>query len=206
MAPSAQACKTVNRHTRDRAYALRVLVANTVPVLNHRNVLAHALHKVHDLLQPLDEGLVPRAHVPRPAVHREAADPRVDDALDELQRVLLRRQEANLRRDADLWRHGRAEGGEDRAEQVRVAQQRRTHARVRGEWLRAAAVEVDARDVVHDHARGLHCYLGVRGADLVDEKGLLDGVACEDGFGFAQVGYDTGGGLFSYFSTLLHGN
>ena len=56
--------------------------------------------------------------------------------------------------------------------------------------LGAAAVEVDAGDVVHDDLGGLNGELGVGGADLVDEVGLLDGGALVNGARFAVVGDD----------------
>lgn len=124
-------------------------------------------------------------------MHRQRRHPRLHDTLHELQRVLLARQQPDLRRHRDLRGQRRTERGKDRAERIGVREQRGAHARVCREGLGAAAVEVDACDVLLDGLGGFDCELGVGRADLVDEEGLLDGVRCEDRARLAVVGDDT---------------
>ena len=87
--------------TGHRAYSARVLEADTVAVLDKRDVAPETLDKVNDLLEAVDERALARAHVARAAVNREATDARVYDTLYESERVLLRREQADLRGDGD---------------------------------------------------------------------------------------------------------
>lgn len=49
------------------------------------------------------------------------------------------------------------------------------------EGLRAATVELDAGDIVHDQARGLHSEVRVGRANLEYQVGFLDGMASKHG-------------------------
>lgn len=172
--------------------SLRILYAGTVSVLNNRNALPHPLHKLDNLPQSLYQSSVAIAHRLRPTMHRQRADSRIDYPLHELQSVLLRGQKTDLRCHGDLWGHCCAEGGENGAEEVWIGEEGCTHPSVCRERLGAAAVEVDARDVLHDRARGLDRQLWVRCAYLEDVVWLFDGVSGEYGSRFAVVRDDAG--------------
>ena len=49
------------------------------------------------------------------------------------------------------------------------------------EGFRAATVELDARDIVHDQARGLYGEVRVGRADLEYQVGFLDGMTSKHG-------------------------
>lgn len=167
-----------------------VLVALTVAILNDRYALPHPLDELHNLPQASHMRLLAHPLIARPTMDSERVDARIHDALNERKCVLLRGQEADLRREADLARESRAEGTEDRAEAVGVREECCAHAGVCGEGLGAAAVEVDAGDVGQDGGCCLDGECGVGGAELEDEEGPFEGVCGEDGFGLSFVGDD----------------
>ena len=171
-----------------RAYSTRILEADAVAVLDDRDVAPKALDKVYDLLEAVDEGALARAHVARAAVDREAVDARVDDALHESERVLLRREQADLRGDGDASGEFASEGGKDGAKKIRVRQKGGAHARMGREGLRAAAVELDTGDIVHDQARGLHSKVRIGRANLENKVGFLNRMTSKHGtFVFAVI-------------------
>ena len=172
-----------NRSTRtgDLPYPESILVTLAVPILNDGYAPTHTLNELHDRSQPVDMRGFPLALIARPTMHRERAHARVDDTLNELEGVFLRGQKAYLRRYSNLGRHRFTQSTEDGTEQVRISKERGAHSRVCREWLGAAAVEVEARDVVLDDLRRLDGDLWVGGAYLEDEVWLLDRVCGEDG-------------------------
>jgi hypothetical protein len=164
-----------------RAYSTRIFEANTIAVLDDRDITTEALDKVDDLLEAVDEGTLAGPHVARAAVDREAADARVDDALYEGERVLLRRKKADLCGDRDTSGELAPEGGEDGAKEVRVRQKGGTHSRMGREGLRATAVKLDSGDIVYDQARGLHSKVRIGRANLEYKVGFLDRMTSKHG-------------------------
>jgi hypothetical protein len=68
--------------TRHGTYPPCILETYAVTILNDCHVGSETLHEINDLLETMDKGGLARAHVTRAAVDGEAADARIDDALD----------------------------------------------------------------------------------------------------------------------------
>jgi hypothetical protein len=58
------------------------------------------------------------------------------------------------------------------------------------EWFRTAAIQINARYVLDDGFRCLHCKLRRCRAYLVYEIGFFNRVCCEDGTTFAIIRYN----------------
>lgn len=78
--------------TRQPLYPPGVLPPFTVPVLYNSNVHAEALYELDDFPEPVHQRRLSWSHVLRPTMQRQRAYARPDDPLDELFRLLLRRQ------------------------------------------------------------------------------------------------------------------
>lgn len=75
---------------------MRFFEADAVAIPDDRDVQHEILDEVENFLEAIDQHALARAYVTLAAVDREAIDARVDDALHIGERVLLRRELANL--------------------------------------------------------------------------------------------------------------
>ncbi|KAI3482270.1 hypothetical protein L1887_55103 [Cichorium endivia] len=151
---------------------------------------------VDDLAEAVEQRGLARTHVLGAAVDGEAFDGAgAYDLVDELDGSLLGGQQADLARDGDVGWSGSTHGLERVAQQDGGGEHVGAHARVGGEGLGAAAVEVDGGDVVglRDDLDGLVGEIRVGAAELVHEIGAFDGVAREDLLVLLEVFDDTGG-------------
>jgi len=163
----------------DGTYPPCILEAYTVTILDDGHITPEALDKINDPLEAVDECALAWTHIACATVNGEAVDARVDDALDECQRVFLCWKQSYLRGYRDVRRKLASEGREDRTQKVGIREQGSTHSRMGRERFWTAAIKFDSRDIVYNYARRLHSEVGVGRADLKDEVRLFDRMTSE---------------------------
>ena len=108
-------------------YALRIDPSFTVSVLYDSNVHAERVYKVDDVPESIHQSGFSLSHVPRAAMYRQRAHASPYDPLDERLRLFLSRQQTDLCRHANLRGKFPPQRRQDRAQAIRIGEQRSPH-------------------------------------------------------------------------------